>query len=49
MSSSFDINFKKNIFFDDLAEEKPEPISKKKPKTYKDLKKIALNQIHKRY
>ena len=49
MSSSFDLNFKKNIFFDDLAEEKPEPISKKKVKTYKDLKKIAMNQINKRY
>ena len=49
MSSSFDLNFKKNIFFDDLTEEKPEPISKRKVKTYKDLKKIAMNQINKRY
>ena len=49
MSSSFDLNFKKNIFFDDLVEEKPEPISKKKAKTFKELKKIAMNQINKRY
>ena len=49
MSSSFDLNFKKNIFFDENSSEKPEPISKKKSKTYKELKKIALNQVHKRY
>ena len=34
-----------NIFFDDLAEEKPEPISKKKVKTYKDLKKMENIKI----
>ena len=49
MSSSFDLNFKKNIFFDENSLEKPEPISKKKSKPYKELKKIALNQVHKRY
>ena len=49
MSSSFDLNFKKNIFFDENSLEKPEPISKKKSKPYKELKKIALNQLHKRY
>ena len=49
MSSSFELNFKKNIFFDEYSLEKPEPITKKKPKLFKDLKKIALNQIHKRY
>ena len=49
MSSSFELNFKKNIFFDEFSVEKPEPITKKKPKLFKDLKKIALNQIHKRY
>ena len=37
--SSFDLNFKKNIIFDELNEEKQKTISKKKPKTYKDLKK----------
>ena len=49
MSSSFELKFKNNIFFDENSIEKPEPISKKKPKFFKDLKKIALNQIHKRY
>jgi hypothetical protein len=49
MTSSFDINFKKNILFDDFSEEKPDPISKKKIKTFKELKNIAMNQIHKRY
>ena len=49
MSSSFDLKFKNNNIFDDLAEDKPEPISKKKPKTFKELKKIAMNQTHKRY
>ena len=49
MSSSFDQNIKNNIFFDDLSEDKPEPISKKKPKSFKELKKIAMNRIHKRY
>ena len=49
MSSSFEINFKNNIFFDEYSIERPEPISKKKTKSYKDLKKVALNSIHKRY
>ena len=49
MSSSFDLKFKNNNIFDDLTEEKPEPISKKKPKTFKELKKIAMNQTYKRY
>ena len=49
MSSSFELNIKKNILFDEFSLEKPEPISKKKAKTFKDLKKVALNQIHKRY
>ena len=49
MSLSFDLNFKKNIFFDEYSVEKPEPITKKKPKAFKELKKVALNQIHKRY
>ena len=49
MSLSFDLNFKKNIFFDECSVEKPEPITKKKPKAFKELKKVALNQIHKRY
>ena len=49
MSSSFELNLKKNIFFDESSLEKPEPITKKKPKTFKELKKVALNQIHKRY
>ena len=49
MSSSFELNFKKNNIFDDLKEDKPEPIIKKKSKTYKELKKIAMNQTHKRY
>ena len=49
MSSSFDLKFKNNNIFDDLTEEKPEPISNKKPKTFKELKKIAMNQTHKRY
>ena len=49
MSSSFELNFKKNILFDENSLEKPEPITKKKPKVLKDLKKIAMNQIHKRY
>ena len=49
MSSSFELNFKNNIFFGEYSIEKPEPISKKKPKPYKELKKLALNNIHKRY
>ena len=49
MSSSFELNIKKNIFFDEGSIEKPEPITKKKQKTFKELKKVALNQIHKRY
>ena len=49
MSSSFELNFKKNIFFDECSVEKPEPITKKKQKSFKELKKVALNQIHKRY
>ena len=49
MSSSFELNNKKNIFFDEGSIEKPEPITKKKQKTFKELKKVALNQIHKRY
>ena len=49
MSSSFELNLKKNIFFDESSLEKPEPITKKKQKTFKELKKVALNQIHKRY
>ena len=49
MSSSFELNIKKNILFDEISFEKPEPISKKKTKTFKDLKRIALNQIHSRY
>ena len=49
MSLSFDLNFKKNIFFDECSVEKPEPITKKKPKAFKELKKVALNQIYKRY
>ena len=48
MSSSFELNIKKNIFFGESLE-KPEPITKKKQKSYKELTKIALNQIHKRY
>ncbi len=49
MSSSFDVNFKKNILFDDFIEEKPEPISKKKSRTFKELKKFAMNQIYQKY
>ena len=49
MSSSFELNIKKNIFFDEGSIEKQEPITKKKQKTFKELKKVALNQIHKRY
>ena len=49
MSSSFDLNFKKNNLFDDSENKKIESISKKKPKTYKELYKIAMNQTHKRY
>ena len=47
--SSFDLNFKKNIIFDESNEEKQKTISKKKTKTYKELKKIAMNQTYKRY
>ena len=49
MSSSFDLNFKKNNLFDDPSNIIPELISKKKSKTYKELYKIAMNQTHKRY
>ena len=49
MSSSFELNLKKNIFFDQYSLEKPEPITKKKQKSLKELTKIALNQVHKRY
>ena len=49
MSSSFELNIKKKIFFDEGSIEKQEPITKKKQKTFKELKKVALNQIHKRY
>ena len=49
MSSSFELNIKNNTLFDDFSNEQPEPISKKKPKTFKELKKYAMNRIHKRY
>ena len=49
MSSSFDLNFKKNNLFDDSENKKIESITKNKPKTYKELYKIAMNQTHKRY
>jgi len=49
MSSSFELNIKNNTIFDDFLNEQPEPISKKKQKTYKELKKYAMNCIHKRY
>ena len=47
--SSFELNLKRNILFDDTSNKKLESISKKKPKTYKELYKIAMNQTHKRY
>ena len=46
-SSQLDLN--KNYFSDYFNEEKPEPIIKVKAKTFKELKKIAMNRIHKRY
>ncbi len=49
MSSSFEINFRNNILFDEFTEEKPEQISKNKSKAFKELEKIAMNQTHKRY
>ena len=49
MSSSSQIDFNKNNFLDYFSEDKPEPITKIKSKTFKDLKKIAMNRIHQRY
>ena len=49
MSSSSHIDFNKNNFFDYFLDDKPEPITKVKSKTFKELKKIAMNRIHKRY
>ena len=49
MSSSFELNINNNTLFDEFSNEQPEPISKKKPKTFKELKKYAMNCIHKRY
>ena len=49
MSSSSQIDLNKNYFSDYFTEEKPEPIIKVKVKTFKELKKIAMNRIHQRY
>ena len=49
MSSSSQLDLNKNYFSDYFTEEKPEPIIKVKIKTFKELKKIAMNRIHKRY
>ena len=47
--SSFDLNFKKNNLLDELYGENQDSINKDTPKTFKELKKIAMNQTHKRY
>ena len=49
MSSSSQLDLNKNYFSDYFTEEKPEPIIKVKIKTFKELKKIAMNRIHQRY
>jgi hypothetical protein len=41
--------FFKDDFLEYFSVEKPEPITKIKTKTFKELKKIAMNRIHKRY
>ena len=49
MSSSSHLDLNKDDFLEYFSDEKPEPITKKKTRTYKELKKIAMNRIHKRY
>ena len=49
MSSSSHLDLNKDDFLEYFSEEKPEPITKVKTKTFKELKKIAMNRIHKRY
>ena len=46
-SSQLDLN--KNYFFEYFNDDKQEPISKIKQKTFKELQKIAMNRIYKRY
>ena len=45
MSSSFEINFRNNILFDEFTEEKPEQISKNKSKAFKELEKIIYHSV----
>ena len=49
MSSSIDLNLTNNNLFDDSPNKNLDSISEEKPKTYKELYKIAMNQTHKRY
>ena len=49
MSSSSNLDLNKDDFLEYFSEEKPEPIVKLKTRTFKELKKIAMNRIHKRY
>ena len=49
MSSSSNLDLNKDDFLEYFSEEKPEPIVKVKTRTFKELKKIAMNRIHKRY
>ena len=49
MSSSFDLNLTNNNLFDDSPNKNLDSMSEEKPKTYKELYKIAMNQTHKRY
>ena len=49
MSSSSHLDLNKDDFLEYFPDEKPEPITKVKSRTYKELKIIAMNRIHKRY
>jgi len=49
MSSSSHLHINKDDFLEYFTDEKPEPITKVKSRTFKELKIIAMNRIHKRY
>ena len=49
MSSSSQFNLNKDDFLEYFSDEKHEPIIKIKTRTFKELKIIAMNRIHKRY